>query len=180
MFRLFVAIEIPDPVKAQLAGLQNGLPGARWRPDEVLHLTLAFIGDTDRHGFEDAVDALAGIDAPAFSLTLADVGYFGDRKPRAVWAGVKREDALLHLQDKVEAALRRYGFELERRKFTPHVTLAYLKRANVMEVKTYCAVNGGFTSPSFAVKEFSLFSSQMGGDFSHYEIEARYSLSSSR
>lgn len=180
MHRLFVALAIPPATADRLALLQNGLEGARWRPVENFHLTLAFIGEADRHGFGEALDALSEIEAPGFELRLFGLGSFGERKPRAVWAGVDSSPALMHLQAKVETALRRSGFDLERRKFIPHVTLAYLKGARAGDVERYCAVNGLFSCPAFAVDAFHLYSSRLGGDASLYEIEASYSLSSSR
>jgi 2'-5' RNA ligase len=42
--RLFVAIPIPSQQRADLARLQNGVPGARWVEPENFHLTLRFIG----------------------------------------------------------------------------------------------------------------------------------------
>ena len=180
MHRLFVALAIPPEAADRLSFLQNGLEGARWRPVENFHVTLAFIGEADRHGFGVALDALSGIEAPGFELRLSGLGSFGERKPRAVWAGVEPSPALTHLQAKVETALRRSGFDLERRKFIPHVTLAYLKQARAEDVERYCAVNGLFSSPAFAVDAFHLYSSRLGGETSLYEIEASYSLSSSR
>jgi len=180
MARLFVALSIPDAVREALSTLQNGVDGARWRPLENFHITLAFIGEADRHQFNDAIDALSQIEAPAFDLALAGAGAFGERKPRALWAGVKNEPGLAHLQHKVETGLRRAGFELEARKFTPHVTLAYLKAARRDDVLRYCAANELFSAAPFCVREFHLYSSRLGGGASHYEIEASYSLSSSK
>lgn len=180
MHRLFVALSVPEAQSDALCRLQNGLEGARWRPAEAFHLTLAFIGEADRHGFGDAVEALSEVDAPSFDLRLSGLGAFGERKPRAVWAGVEACPALFHLQAKVETALRRKSFDLERRKFAPHVTLAYLKGARADAVAHYCTVNGLFSAPAFPVEAFHLYSSRLGGEASHYEIEASYSLSSSR
>lgn len=180
MHRLFVALDLPEIVADALSTLQYGVDGARWRPVENFHLTLAFIGETDRHGFEDAFDALATIKAPAFDLRLAGMSFFGGRGPNSIWVGAAPEPALLHLQAKVETALRRAGFVLESRKFTPHVTLAYLKNANVDEVAHYCAQHGLFSCGPFPVEAFHLYSAQLGGGASHYEIEASYALSSSR
>lgn len=180
MARLFVALSIPDAVRDALSTLQNGVDGARWRPPENFHITLAFIGEADRHQFNDAIDALSQIDAPAFDLTLAGAGSFGERKPRALWAGVKSEPGLTHLQSKVETGLRRAGFDLEARKFTPHVTLAYLKAARRDDALRYCAANALFSTAPFCVREFHLYASHLGAGASHYEIEASYSLSSSK
>jgi len=180
MHRLFVAIEIPEIVADALSVLQFGLEGARWRPAENSHLTLAFIGEVDRHGFNEAMIALANVTAPAFEMRLSGVGYFGDKKPHALWAGVEANSALDHLQQKVDTALRRSGFTLEKRKFKPHVTLAYLRGASEADVMTYCASHGLFSCGPFPVEEFHLYSSKLGNEASAYAIEATYSLSSSR
>ena len=180
MPRLFAGLAMPDPVVEALSALQSGVEGARWRPLENFHLTLAFIGETDRHGFADAVDALAEIEAPAFDLKLSSIGSFGERPPRALWAGAAPIPALMHLQSKVETALRRKGFDLEKRKFIPHVTLAYLKGARREDVERYAMQQSLFSTDPFTVEAFHLYSSQLGAAASHYEIEASYSLSSSR
>lgn len=180
MHRLFVALSIPEVVSDALVQLQSGVDGARWRPFENFHLTLAFIGETDRHGFERAVDALAGVEAPVFELTLSGAGLFGEKLPRALWAGVAPSPALEHLQAKVERALRAGGFDLERRKFKPHVTLAYLKNVSPETAMRYCAGHGLFSCGPFPVEAMHLYSSQLGGDASHYEVEASYALSFSR
>lgn len=180
MVRLFVALDIPNKSREGLSHVQLGLRGAKWRGIETFHITLAFIGETDRHGFREAHDALAAISAPAFELKIRGLGYFGDRKPRAVWAGVESTPPLLHLQEKVSTALRRKTFDIESRKFAPHITLAYLKGAQREDVEHFCAVNGGFSIEPFTVAAFHLYSSRLGGDSAHYEIEESYSLSFSR
>jgi len=40
---------------------------------------------------------------------------------------VKKNDGLMALHEKCKAAARRAGLELEKRKYMPHVTLAYLR-----------------------------------------------------
>lgn len=180
MHRLFVALILPEIVSDSLSTLQYGIDGARWRPFDNFHLTLAFIGETDGKGFEAAIDALATVDAPRFELRLSGVDYFGDARPRAVWAGVDASEPLVHLQAKVANALRRGGLSLEKRRFTPHVTLAYLKHIPQDIVLQYTSEHGLFSCGPFPVEDFHLFSSQLGGDASHYEIEASYALSSSR
>ena len=53
MPRLFVALEIPGPVRERLALVQGGVPGARWVRPENLHLSLRFIGEVDEHAAAD-------------------------------------------------------------------------------------------------------------------------------
>lgn len=180
MHRLFVALEIPEIVADALSTMQYGVDGARWRDIDSFHLTLAFIGETDRHGFSAAMDALAAIEAPAFEMRLKGVDLFGDKKPRSLWAGVEENAALRHLQTKVETALRRAGFSLEKRKFIPHVTLAYLRGTSQEAAMSYCAAHGLFSCGPFPVEEFHLYSSLLGNETSVYDIEATYPLSFSR
>ena len=178
MHRLFVALEIPEIVADALTVLQSGVDGARWRPAENFHLTLAFIGEADRHGFSAAIDALSAINAPPFELRLSGVGFFGDKQPRALWAGIEPSDALDHLQAKTEQALRRSGFNLEKRKFKPHVTLAYLRSVSQDAAMRYSAQHGLFSCGPFPVEAFHLYSSELGNHASVYSIEASYALSS--
>lgn len=178
MPRLFVGLSIPDTARDQLAFLQSGLRGAKWRPRENFHLTLRFIGEVDGHMFREALSALARIDAPGFEMALAGVGYFGDKRPRAVWAGVDAPPALGHLQAKVETVCQRIGLAPERRKFTPHVTLAYLAGARRPAVAAYAAEHGLFRTQPFTVDAFHLYSSRLGGAASAYRIEKSHALGS--
>lgn len=180
MHRLFVALELPELVADSLSTLQYGVDGARWRPVDNFHLTLAFIGEVDRHGLDDAIACLATIEAPVLELRLSGAGFFGDRQPRALWVGVEPSQALMHLQSKVEQALRRGGFALEKRKFKPHVTLAYLRNAPVEVAAEYSSQHGLFSCGPFPVNAFHLYSSQLGNQTSVYTIEASYALSFSR
>ena len=180
MHRLFVALSLPEVVADALSQLQSGVDGARWRPVENFHLTLQFIGDVDRHGLDDVANALSGVSAPLFQLTLAGCDFFGGKRPRALWTGVKPAPELEHLQVKVEHALRRFGLPLENRKFVPHVTLAYLKTTTQDEAMRYAASHSLFSCGPFPVREFHLYASHLGGDASHYEILETYALSSSR
>lgn len=180
MPRLFVALSIPEPIAEQMIRLQTGLRGARWRPRENFHLTLRFIGDVDGHVARDAHSELSDIRAPAFDVALDGCGQFGDRRPRAVWAGTRPEPALTHLQAKIETALQRAGLTPEGRKFTPHVTLAYLKGAKPRDVAEWTSGCGLFQTPAFHVDAFHLYSSQMGNQASAYAIEETYSLDAVR
>jgi len=176
MIRLFVALELPENVRTRLSMLQGGVPGARWASDEQLHLTLRFIGEVDDNVAHDIDDALAAIRAPAFTLELAGVGEFGNKNPRALWAGVRNSDALLHLQKKVETALQRIGLPAEERKFSAHVTLARLKAASREKVVQFLTHHALFASGPFEVDHFVPFSSHLGSGGSVYHAERTYPL----
>ncbi len=176
MIRLFVALDLPDAVRERLLALGGGVPGARWSTSEQLHLTLRFIGEVDENVAHDIDDALNAIRAPSFSLELSGVGEFGGRNPRALWAGVKNNDALLHLQRKVETALQRIGLPPEQRKYSPHITLARLKAAPREKVMQFLTHGSLFSAGPFPVAQFVLFSSHPTPSGAIYTPERVYRL----
>ncbi len=180
MPRLFTALEIPDPVAEILARHQSGLRGARWIERGDLHVTLRFLGDVD----EDVAEAThAGLvearPRPPLAVTLTGLDAFGGDKPRAIIAAVAPDPGLLDLQEEHERIARAAGAEPERRKFTPHVTLARLSRreAGAPEVADYLARAGLFPALSFTATRVVLFSARESRGGGPYVVEAAYPLS---
>ncbi|HEX2580518.1 MAG TPA: RNA 2',3'-cyclic phosphodiesterase [Dongiaceae bacterium] len=176
--RLFIALELPDAVRRQLATLSGGLPGMHWTPSENYHLTLRFLGETDRQAADDIDAMLAGVHAPAFSLTLQGIDCFAaGNRIRTLWAGTSREPGLQHLRDKIESACVRSGLAPDGHRFTPHVSLGRardpLPRSKLQE---YLVQHGLFKTQPFAVTEFTLFASMLGGTHAVYRVLRRYSL----
>ncbi|HEX4077808.1 MAG TPA: RNA 2',3'-cyclic phosphodiesterase [Rhizomicrobium sp.] len=176
MMRLFVALGLPDAVAEGLLLLQGGIPGARWSAREQLHLTLRFIGEVDGRDATAIDDALASIRAARFTLELKGMGEFGGKNPRALWAGVRDDRPVLHLQRKIESALQRIGLPAEERKFTAHVTLARLRAAPRDRVITFLAAHALYASVPFEVNCFILYSSTLGAHGSLYRQERAYGL----
>jgi 2'-5' RNA ligase len=175
--RLFVAIPLPEDVRLGLAGLAGAVPGAGWVPPENLHITLRFLGEVDGHLFEDVCHALSLVGGAAFSLQLAGVGHFGDRRQvRVLWAAVRASEALARLRGRVERVLENCGLPREERRFHPHVTLARLRGAPVERVGRFFVQHGCYTSRPFPVDGFTLFSSHTGHGHSVYRPEVEYPL----
>jgi 2'-5' RNA ligase len=174
--RLFTAIALPDDVAQSLIALQAGVPGARWQTRDQLHLTLRFIGEVDGRDAASIDDALATISAPAFSVELKGVGSFGGKRPHALWVGVVANDALLHLQRKIESALQRIGLEADGRKYTPHVSLARLKGTQYGHVVDFLTDHALYASAPFAANGFILYSSLLTPNGSIYRAEKAYRL----
>jgi 2'-5' RNA ligase len=82
---------------------------------------------------------------------------------------------MVELQSQAERVLRRLGLPPDPRKFTPHVTLARLRSASVLDVADYLA-QAHQPSLSFTAERFALFSAreQVGGG--PYIVEAAYPL----
>ncbi|MEK7246237.1 MAG: RNA 2',3'-cyclic phosphodiesterase [Pseudomonadota bacterium] len=176
--RLFVALPLSEDARARLAALQSGVPGARWVDQDNLHLTLRFIGETDRPGAEELDAGLAGIRAPAFGLSLNGVGFFDrGRTAHTLWAGVERPEPVVFLRDKIESVAVRAGLAPERRKFSAHVTLARLDGVPSVRLGPYLETRHGFAAGPYPITRFTLYESRPGGGGVHYEPLAEYPLS---
>lgn len=177
MIRLFTAIAIPPEIGEGMLSRQHGVEGARWRPLEAFHITLRFVGDVAEDVAADLDEALSEIAAPSFDLSLAGAGHFGEGADiHAVWAGVEESAPLRQLQKAHERAARTAGLKPESRLYTPHVTLAYLKRPAVPEVGAWLQANNLLRSPVFTVDRFGLYSSWRTREGSAYRLEREYLL----
>lgn len=184
MIRLFVALDLPHALRMQLSFLAGGLPGARWAPPENYHVTLRFIGEVPPYQADEADAALAALRVRGFTLTLAGIGTFsksggsrgGKGKATSLWVGVERNPQLDHLQGKVETALQRAGFEPERRRFAPHVTLARTDQVDQGKLAAWVAAHNLFRAEPVPVEHFTLFSSRLGKEASAYTPEVEYAL----
>jgi 2'-5' RNA ligase len=176
MQRLFVALTPPPAIIDQTRSAMEGLSGAKWRPDDNLHITLRFIGDVDETTTRDVIAALGEIRHPPIELRLKGVGRFGGNKPRAIWAGVEGGEPLKRLQGQVERACQKAGLAPEGRRFTPHMTLAYIKALTSKKVAVWEAHHNLFTTDSFILDEFELYESHLGNHVSVYEAIAAFPL----
>ena len=176
MIRLFTGIDLPDSVRNSLVRLERGLPFVRWRPRENLHITLAFIGEVDGNMAREIDAELSRIRAPAFDLRLKGTGQFGKERPHTLWAGIEDPGGLTHLAAKVATALGQIGVKLEKRKFIPHVTLAYVKDLRPAPINAFVARHSDYATEPFHVGGFSLYQSHLGKGASHYVVRADYDL----
>ena len=71
MIRLFAAIPAPPEIAEGLKRRQQGLPGARWRPAEHLHVTLRFFGEVSEPVAADLDAELATIPGAPFFPSLS-------------------------------------------------------------------------------------------------------------
>jgi 2'-5' RNA ligase len=177
MLRLFAALALPDDVVAGLAAMQRGVAGARWSPCENLHITLCFYGDVDERAAEELDSELSAIPAAPFALALKGAGFFGKADPHALYVGVAENAELRALSGACERAARRAGVKTEGRKYTPHVTLAYLSHAEVGDVTAFIQAHALFESRAWQVDAFGLYSSHTRKSApSLYRLEADYAL----
>lgn len=171
--RLFVAIPIPDEVlpallQAQKALLRAGRGNASRL--ENLHITLAFLGETDR--CVAAQEALRTVQAAPLQLTLSGAGHFGD----VCWAGVTLTPALAELQRQTAQALRDAQFRLDSRPFRPHLTLCRRFRPEAAIEPALPAVTRALGAPCWQAEEIVLMHSHRVDGVLTYTPVERYPL----
>ncbi len=177
MIRLFAALAIPYDIAQPLVPRQSGIEGARWRPQQSLHITLRFFGDVQETAADDLDLALEAVRSPPLTLSLGGVGFFGEGPDiHAVWAGVAENERLRVLAGRCEAAARRAGLAPDKRSYRPHVTLAYLRRPDPAQVAAWVQSHALLKSPSFEVTRFGLYSSASTSEGSRYALERNYAL----
>jgi 2'-5' RNA ligase len=139
--RAFVAIElessIKDGISAVLAGLRRLDCAVRWVRPEGIHLTLKFLGEISP---DRALRVRSEMDRVAarhsgMSLEVAGTGTFPpkSRSPRVIWIGVTQNSALARLQADLDKRLEKLGFEREKRRFHPHLTVGRIKAPRGLE-----------------------------------------------
>jgi RNA 2',3'-cyclic 3'-phosphodiesterase len=177
MPRLFTGLEIPAEASQRLATLRGGLPGARWVEPENYHITLRFIGDIDNGQARDVHSVLEECRRPGpLTVTLDRLDSFGGGRPRAIFARVVPTRELDELQADQERLMRRVGLAPEKRKFTPHVTLARMRDASPSNVAHYIATQGQFPKLAFVAERFALYSARESTGGGPYVVEAAYPL----
>ena len=142
MTRAFIALEMPVSAQRVLNStierFARALPALRWVDAAGIHLTLAFLGELDDDRLALAIEAAraAAHDFPSFDYRLTAPGIFGSpRQPRVIWMGIEDQPlAQLHgsplqrLHHNLNRELQRRDFETEKRPFSPHLTLAFVKQ----------------------------------------------------
>jgi len=178
MYRLFVAIDLPEEIKNAVEGIAGrDLAGARWVPREQLHLTLRFIGDADEKIFQSAKNALASVRGTPLFLTMKGVGHFPPvREPRVLWVGMEESGYLRDLQNKIEQSLINAGIAADERSFSPHITIARLRETPLAEVASLEETHRQFSAGPFPVEEFYLYSSSLTREGAIHRREAAYRL----
>ena len=175
--RLFVALDLPWEVKEELSDLSCNLPGARWVPTDNFHLTLRFIGEANRLQAEEIDLALASLRGRSFQFSLSGLGWFEKNgRVNTLYVGVERNEDLARLQTKVETALNRCGLAPDKRRFTPHVTLARMDMNVTPSLTSFVQANNLYRSALIRADNVTLFSSFLGKDQPTYTPEAEYAL----
>lgn len=137
--RTFIAVEVNDPdVLRHIQKIQRELQASRARLKQVepenLHFTLHFLGDihTDRVAVLEEI--LNNLQGEPFEVGLVGLGSFRPQRPRIIWIGCSiGAELLVQYQKLLGNQLRRNGFSVEKRRYSPHLTIARVKSGEYRE-----------------------------------------------
>ena len=173
--RLFVAVDVPEPVKVRLAEeirpFAQKIPGARWTRSEGWHVTLKFLGATWPRLLPEVRSAISAAAAtPAFPSALTALGVFpSPRRARVVWAGLSDPDGrFTEMVKALDESLEDY-FVPEKRSFTPHLTLARLQPPRDISEFAPDLVGTPVPSAEFPVDHLVLYRSFLSPHGARYE-----------
>ena len=129
--RAFIAIELDERIRRELARLQDRLKTAeadiKWADTSSIHLTLKFLGDIQPETLDNVERAMARTAGrfTHFHMDIGALGAFPDRnKPRVIWASVTKRANYLHdMVRRLTEELGGLANDDTARNFTPHITL---------------------------------------------------------
>ena len=197
-WRLFLAVPLSAEVQALLASQIDDLSAldwpVRWVQPDMAHLTIRFLGESDREHAELMRMALPPVVSaePAFDLRTAALGVFPNfRHPRVLWLGLHGPaHRLERLVAQVDATVAELGFGARDEVYHPHITLGRVRNQSSETVKLRdlpAAIKGCFVNaetgaavapPSVPVpvREVQLVRSHLGKGGAHYEVVASFPL----
>jgi RNA 2',3'-cyclic 3'-phosphodiesterase len=188
--RLFVGLDLDAPILERLneyvRRLKQKVPDVRFVSPETYHVTLKFIGETQKRSEIDK--ALRKLELPQFDMSIRGTGFFpNDRAPRVFWAGIEAEPELRELATGVSWILADLGFEAES-SFKPHLTLARSgsgsprpKSGDRLNPKMKRLVELTASEPhiefgTMTAREFYLYESKLSPQGAKYSKVERYEL----
>lgn len=151
--RVFIAIRFTQAFKepifeAQDALRDNGVRGNFTLP-ENLHLTLAFIGETDR--VDDIMVAVKEVAFEPFEIKTGRLGCFNGRS-KVIWLGIDGEKKLKAITAELRKNLDIRGIDYAKGRFQPHITLVRQPSDMPLDID--------IESANMTVKEISVMKSE--------------------
>lgn len=132
--RLFIAALIPEEIQKLLSiytdSLKREIKGVKWETHRKLHLTFKFLGRVDEGQISEIENTLGRLTSKysSFQLAFTEFGGFPHLgNPRVLYMGLTNDQMMAKFQSTLEHYISQLGFEEEKRKFTPHITLGRVK-----------------------------------------------------
>ena len=193
--RLFVALDIDPQVRERIGEFRDQMrayaPDVRWVGPETFHITLQFLGETQK--LDEIRNALQQIKCATVALTFRGIGFFPTPKsPRVFWVGIEADENLQQLASSIGTALKPLSFERDKGPFKPHLTLARAGSGRPQPVRGEHSAPGlralaikleAIAPPDFGTmtaREFYLYESKLSSKGAQYTKLSRCPLEETR
>ena len=172
--RAFIAIDLPKEIKLEISKIQSDLKKAgllaKWVKPENIHLTLAFLGSIDKKQIKEIKEILTPINRfieKPMRLQLGQVSAFHHpNKARVIFVNLSGEiEKLKILVAQIGSGLKNKKIWFDEKPFIAHLTLGRFKK---LQGISQLAEKIVIKKISFAVKEASLYQSQLSSSGSTY------------
>ncbi len=189
--RLFVALDIDLEIRKRIGEFRDQMracaPEVRWVGPETFHVTLQFLGETEK--LDEIRGALQQVRGAAVPMAFRGAGFFPNPKaPQVFWVGIESDEQLQELAKSIGAALKPLGFERDSGPYKPHLTLARAGSGRPKPVRGERSAPGliavrvkleGLAPLEFGrmmAREFCLYESKLSPTGAQYTKLARYPL----
>jgi len=171
--RVFLALDLDEPIKKQLIRLQERLASVgcdvRWVNGEQIHLTMKFLGELPDNTAVDVCRLAQNVAAEfePFEFEVRQAGCFANHnQPRVLWVGVEDPSgSVRRLHERIEKTLAPLGLRRELRAFKPHITLGRARSGrNAQELRAAVKKNENFEAGIQLAEEITIYSSQLSPD----------------
>ncbi|MGE7917085.1 RNA 2',3'-cyclic phosphodiesterase [Lysinibacillus xylanilyticus] len=164
----FIAVPLPSDIKAALHArcekMKTNFHFKRWVHQEDYHITLAFLGQADNNQLQTVIDEVRKnlLNVPPFELKIQGFNTFGRKEyPRILWVDLCESHQLHAVREIVYRDCIRVGFELDKKPFIPHITVARKWDEAFGKFLFEELLKEEFQLPQFPVKEVMLYESRV-------------------
>lgn len=179
--RLFISLPVETTLSKKIYTRfkQLDLPWEKLKlsPPDQLHLTLKFLGDTPLDQLSPLIDTLSDIKlSPDYlELRINQTLIFNPHNPRVLSLSIADNPLLQRLYNQIDQALFDDGLaHKEVRRFSPHLTLARVKKAATAdEFKKFTDLTLDY---SFTVNSFELQESELTKFGPQYTVLQNFNL----
>lgn len=135
--RTFIAADLSPEILTKVEKITNDLkqmlPGGaiKWVSTDKMHLTIKFIGDIHKNKITRVKDLMTNTlkEQSSFKIGIQDLGTYPHiNNPRVIWLGIMQGAPLIEIHNRLDEALTELKVRPDRRKYSPHLTLARVRR----------------------------------------------------
>lgn len=178
--RIFIAVNLPQKIKEELTDListlqkNNQQSFIKWINPENLHITLHFLGYLNEEEIKKVNQIMEEKTQPIrCELRMINIDAFPNlSRPRVIFIAIEEigDKRLSNLQKELGIYLEKEGFEIEKRPWQPHLTLARIKNSTPGNKFKFYPVPYSFHLLKFKIRSIDLMESKLERGGAKYKL----------